>query len=403
MTSSGTYAFNPTLAEVSLECFDRIGMRATELTADHWVSMKRSMNLVFSSWSNRGVNLWLVDTQTVTLAQGVVTYAVPTSTVNIEEAYLRTYSMGSPVDVTPAFATTSGDATITVTQVDHGYTVGSFVDIVVQVSIGGLVLYGLYQVTTVPDADTYTFEAANAATSSASGGAVPLFDTSASSTTVTVTLADHGYLGGESFVVPISTSVGGLTLLGTYTVASVTSSSVFTITSPYDAGATDSVYENDGDTQIAGQSATSSNGQPPYTDITLAPMSRQDYANIPNKLAQGRPTQYYYDRLIEPTVYLWLSPDSNGPYQLIYNRTSQPQDCNPQGSQTAYLPYRAFESFHADITAHMAIKWVPDRAPALYAYAQDRWKEFAETDSERVTFHMVPQLGGYYGGGRGYF
>lgn len=396
---SGTYSFLPTLAEVSLEVFDRLGMRPTELTQDHWVSIRRSMNLVFSSWSNRGVNLFLVDTQTVNLAQGVATYSVPTSTVNIEEAYLRMWNMGQATDVTPDFATTSGDATITATQANHGYAANGFINIEVPVAVGGLVLSGYYQITSVPDANTYTFEASSNASSTASGGAVPLFTTVAASTSVTVTLAAHGYLAGETFLVGVSTSVGGITVFGTYTIATVVDANNFTITALQTPGASASAYENDGDTQIAGQATSTQNGQPPYTDILLAPFSRVDYSNVPNKLSQGRPSQYYYNRLTNPTFTLWLVPDNNGPYQMIYNRTTQPQDCNPQGTETPFVPYRFLESLHADVAAHMSIKWRPDIAEKLYAYAADRWKEAAETDSERVTMHIVPSLSSYYGGG----
>ena len=403
MTSSGTFSYLPTLTEVSLEVFDRLGIRPASLTQDHWISMKRSMNLVFSSWANRGVNLWLIDTQTVNLAQGTATYSVPASTVNVEEAYLRTWQMGQPTDVTPDFATTASSATITATQANHGYVAGGFINIGVPVSIGGLILSGFYQVDSVPDANTYTFTAASNATATTSGGAVPVFTTTALSTTVNVDLAAHGYLAGQTFVVGVATTVGGITLTGSYTIATIVDANNFTITAVQTAGATASAGENGGQTQIAGQSTSTANGQPAYFDITLVPFSRVDYSNVPNKLAQGRPSQYYYDRLINPTMTLWYVPDNNGPYQLIYNRTTQPQDANPQGLETPFLPYRALETFHADISAHMAIKWRPDIAKDLYAYAAERWAEFAATDSERVTFHMVPQLGSYYGRGAGYF
>lgn len=388
---SGSYDYRPTLAEIALEVFDRLGIRAAEITQDHFVSMRRSMNLMFSSWSNRGVNLWLIEKVTVNLSQGVSEYAIPESTVNVEEALIRWYQMVGATDVTPAFTTVSGQTTITATQASHGYAAGGFVDIQVPVSIGGLILLGFYQVVSVPDANTFTFAAASAATASESGGAVPQLATVANSTTVTVTLPDHGYLGGESFVVQVATSVGGITLLGSYTVITVTDADTFTFAAVQNAGAIDSAFENDGDTLIAGQQ-TATGPQ----DRIMWPFSRVDYTNLPNKSQQAFPTNYYYDRLISPTVTLWPVPDGNGPYQLVYNRVTQPQDANPQGSQTAFIPYRAQEAFHADLTGHMAIKWRPDIAEKLIAYAGEKWTEFASTDSEKVTLHVVPMLEQYY-------
>lgn len=399
MAASGTYAYAPSLSEVSLEAMDRCGIRAAEITVDHWVSMKRTLNLVFTSWSNRGVNLWLIDTQTINLAQGVPTYSIPTNTVEIEEAYLRTYQMGQPVDVTPSFSTAISDATVTAFQANHGYVADGFINIEIPVSVGGLILLGFYEITSVPSNDTYTFEAASNATATISnGGTVPLYETTAQSATVTVTLAANGYLAGQPYVVATSVSVGGITLLGTYTIATVIDANRFTFTATQTAGAVGSVYENDGDTQIAGQQ-TISGTNAPYNDITLVPFSRVDYSNVPNKLSQGRPSQFYYDRQISPTVTLWYVPDNNGPYQMIYNRVTQPQDCDPRGTQTPYLPYRGLEAFHADVAAHFAMKWADEKAPALAGYAEEKWAEFAATDAEnKPTLHLVPQINLYYSG-----
>lgn len=400
MASSGTYTYAPTLAEIALEVMDRVGIRGAEITVDHYISMRRTMNLVFSSWSNRGVNLWLLDTQTVNLAQGVPTYSIPTNTVEIEEAYLRIYQMGQPVDVEPAFTTTISTATVTSYQPNHGYVADGFINIEVPVSVGGLIVSGFYEVTSVPSNDTYTFLADDAALSSVTtGGVVALYTTTAQSSTVTVTLPLHGYLAGQPYVVGVATSVGGITLNGSYTIATIVDVNNFTFTANQTAGAVDSAYENDGDTLIAGQQ-TSSGTNAPYTDITLVPFSRVDYSNVPNKLSQGRPSQFYYDRLISPLLTLWYVPDNNGPYQLIYNRVTQPQDCNPQGLQTPYLPYRALEAFHADLASHFAMKWAEDKADGLSAYAKQTWDEFAATDAEsKPTMHIVPQLGSYYGNG----
>ena len=388
---SGTYAFLPTLADVALECFDRLGIRAAEITPDHFISMKRSMNLVFTSWSNRGVNLWLIDTQTVNLAQGVATYSVPTDTVNVEEAWIRFYQMAGATNVTPNFATTLNSPTVTATQANHGYAANGFINVEVPVAVGGLILSGYYEVVSVPSNNSYTFKAAANATATTSGGAVPAFTTTAASTSVSVALAAHGLLAGQPFVVGVATYVGGITLLGSYNVTTVTNPNAFTITALQVAGSTDTQSENGGQTSIAGQQTAAG-----PTDRIMWPFSRVDWSNLPNKTVQGFPTNFYYDRQINPSVTLWPVPNGSGPYQLLYNRTTQPQDANPQGAQTPFLPYRFLESFHADVTAHMAIKWAQPIAKDLIAYAADRWSEAAATDAEMVTTHIMPMLDSYY-------
>lgn len=49
------------------------------------------------------------------------------------------------------------------------------------------------------------------------------------------------------------------------------------------------------------------------TDLPMIQMSRQEYFSMPNKTAQGYPTQYYFDRQqATATLYVWQAPDSTG-------------------------------------------------------------------------------------------
>lgn len=74
MTTSGTYSFNPSLGEIVLNAFSRIGVRRTALVQEHLEDARFEMNLLLSEWSNRGVNLWKVDLQEIPLVQGTATY-----------------------------------------------------------------------------------------------------------------------------------------------------------------------------------------------------------------------------------------------------------------------------------------------------------------------------------------
>src|SRR5262249_13476 len=130
------------------------------------------------------------------------------------------------------FSTTSGSAVVTI--VDAGISNVTTFDAIylnTPIAVGGLILAGLYQITTIVGATSYKINAASAATSTVNnGGAVPVFDTTSGSATVTVTLAAHGRSVGDQVVFTASTTVGGVTIQGIYTVATVTSSSQFTVT-----------------------------------------------------------------------------------------------------------------------------------------------------------------------------
>lgn len=98
MTTSGTYDFNPSLGELVLNAFARCGIRRTALVQEHMQDARMETNLMLSNWSNRGVNLWEVDLQTIPLIQGITTYSVPSNTIMMLDAYIRTGSGQSQFD-----------------------------------------------------------------------------------------------------------------------------------------------------------------------------------------------------------------------------------------------------------------------------------------------------------------
>jgi hypothetical protein len=92
MTTSGTYSYNPSIGEVVLYAFNLCQVRSTSIAQEHLNSARQAMNMLLSRWSNMGVNLWKVDTETITLQAGVSTYSVPSDTVMILDMYSRTPS-----------------------------------------------------------------------------------------------------------------------------------------------------------------------------------------------------------------------------------------------------------------------------------------------------------------------
>jgi len=88
MTTSGTYTFNPSLGELTLYAYNLVGIRNTSIVQEHMESARMATNLLLSSWSNRGVNLWAVDLVTVPLVEGQSTYNVDSNTVVILDAYV---------------------------------------------------------------------------------------------------------------------------------------------------------------------------------------------------------------------------------------------------------------------------------------------------------------------------
>lgn len=88
MATSGTTAFNLDLSELIEEAFERCG--AELRTGYDMRTARRSLNLLFADWANRGVNLWTVDSGTISLVAGTATYNLPNDTVDLLEHVIRT-------------------------------------------------------------------------------------------------------------------------------------------------------------------------------------------------------------------------------------------------------------------------------------------------------------------------
>lgn len=88
MNTSGTYTFNPSFADLTLEAFERINLQPNQLTPRHMYSARMSANLELQTWANRGVNLWTVDLQTQALSDTIASYNLDTATQSILDAYI---------------------------------------------------------------------------------------------------------------------------------------------------------------------------------------------------------------------------------------------------------------------------------------------------------------------------
>ncbi len=155
---------------------------------------------------------------------------------------LQVLTSGVLVDLTPrtlttnpapSFQTTLGSNTVTVVDASlpSAPSVNSSVNIQVPVAIGGIVLYGVYQISAVLSPTSYQIISAVPAVSSAGpGGVVPSFTTTNGSSQVLVTLVNHGLVVGSSVAFQVSTTVGGITIFGNYLAQAPVASNIFDVT-----------------------------------------------------------------------------------------------------------------------------------------------------------------------------
>src|SRR5512137_1731107 len=97
MATSGTAAFDLELTELVEEAFERCG---SELRTGYDLrTARRSLNLLFADWANRGLNMFTFEQGTIPLIPGTATYDLPADTVDLLEHTLRT---GAGVTATQA-------------------------------------------------------------------------------------------------------------------------------------------------------------------------------------------------------------------------------------------------------------------------------------------------------------
>jgi hypothetical protein len=88
MATSGVATFNMDLTEIVEEAFERAG---SELRTGYDLrTARRSLNLLFADWANRGVNMWTFEQGSIALVPGTATYDLPADTVDLLEHVIRT-------------------------------------------------------------------------------------------------------------------------------------------------------------------------------------------------------------------------------------------------------------------------------------------------------------------------
>jgi hypothetical protein len=84
MATSGTANFNLTVNDVIQEAYDRIG--GDPILGYDVRSARRSLNIMFSDWANRGYNQWTIELVQLNITQGTNQYTLPSDLIDIINA-----------------------------------------------------------------------------------------------------------------------------------------------------------------------------------------------------------------------------------------------------------------------------------------------------------------------------
>ena len=123
-------------------------------------------------------------------------------------------------------------------------------------------------------------------------------------------------------------------------------------------------------------------------DFSATSISRSTYLNIAVKTTSGRPTQYYFERTINPRLYLY--PQADTTYTLKYYALLRMKDAG-EYTNNAEIPFRFLPCMTAGLAYYIAMKKAPERIQLLKQVYEDEFQRAAAQDGERSSLFLTPK------------
>ena len=124
-------------------------------------------------------------------------------------------------------------------------------------------------------------------------------------------------------------------------------------------------------------------------DTTISSISRDEYLTFPQKNIKGRPSVYYFDKAITPSIYLWPSPSAS--YNAIsFSYKKMMQDVGLY-TNTIEIPSRFYPALTAALSYKLAIKFNPQIVDVLSQEYQNSFNLATTEDTEDVNITIRPE------------
>jgi len=139
------------------------------------------------------------------------------------------------------------------------------------------------------------------------------------------------------------------------------------------------------------------------SDIAITKISRSQYNNTPNKLTQGTPSQYYAQRKLSPSIFLYATPSASvsstttpSSFQLCFYYMAKIQDVGVY-TNTADVVNRFYPVMCSGLAYYLSMKYSADLTPALERIYESEMLRALDADNQGVSSFISPQT--FYGGG----
>lgn len=125
-------------------------------------------------------------------------------------------------------------------------------------------------------------------------------------------------------------------------------------------------------------------------DFELQRISRGEYLTVPNKTSEARPSQYYFDRKIDPVINLWATPE-NSTDQIVYYYVRRIEDADTL-TNTTDMPFRFYPCMVAGLAYYLAMKRSPERIQLLKSVYEEEFQRASDEDEDRTPLKLQPSI-----------
>lgn len=348
MTTTYNFGQSQFIDEIILEAFERCGIVGDLVSGLQLLSAQRALNYMLCDWVNRGLQLWTVDQQIITLIPGQATYPMPQGTIDVVDDEVIFTSITRVLGGTPA--SSSGVAA-------NAFD-GNPATACIQTAPNGWISYDFG----VGNAQSITYIGIQSNTNTNYTLAVQYSQDNTNWYTVNTPVTIPYQIGVQSWIAPYVAPVAR------YLRISETGGSTLNIQELY--------FDIDANTNSGAQ-----------TTRSISRISRQEYRSIPNKTQQGDVSCFVVNRQVQPSITFWNTPMAGQFINIIYNRKRYFYDVNDFISNID-SPQRFLNAIVAGLASSLALKFAPDKYPNLSTVADDCFNRAAREDTERVPLRI---------------
>lgn len=372
---SGTYNFQSIENEELIrECFENIGISGEIITPVQMDAARRSLNLLLLSWISKSTNLWTLNLGYLTLNTGQGSYALPSTITDVLQVNYRSFirPLTGPPGLIPPVLTGTPQTNTIATYDNAG---------------GGVVANAFYGNTSAGCRQGAANGNISFDFATQNGNLIPNF-------TVNIPFIGIQSNTNTLYTLVVEASQNTINWTNILTIPP----QIFNIGQAlwFDVPAPNSyrayrVREINGATLDLQEIYFVNN----IFDTKMSRVSRDTYLSFAQKSVQGRPSAFYFNKQINPTLNLWYAPTDQYATVLQYSYINIMNDAGYYYN-VANIPSRMLPALVAGLTWKIAVKYKMEMAESIKAEYEESFSIATANDEENVDWLIEIDTSDYY-------